>query len=462
LERRHETWWCVRDVPPSLRALLGRKRLAQSLATHSLTQARTRRAYVLARWAAVFESARAGQKREWLVPQAELSGTGSHIVRALNWREDIAKARRADAEANRGAIHDHERMESGTIIAGLAEDEAESMPGAQGEEFLAVAFGAGQPLNHLVERWLAEQTYTVRTEAEHRLALKKLAEWLAAERHPALTDAITRKIAGAFVSALQDRQEIARKTINKHISSLSSYWRWLISKGHVEANPWASQTLSKVPEHRRGQQDSRERAFTDAELATLLRGPVRQDVADMMAMAALTGARREELAQLRVQDVRDGAFHISWSKTRAGVRAVPIHADLAELVARRIEGKEPSAFLLEELQESGADGARGNGVGKAFEYYRRRVGVDDAREGKRRSLVNFHSFRRWFITAAERAGQPPHIIAAVVGHARQGMTLGTYSAGPSGEQHRACVAAVRLPHASPAHSFKDSSRVTLR
>lgn len=56
-------------------------------------------------------------------------------------------------------------------------------------------------------------------------------------------------------------------------------------------------------------------------------------------------------------------------------------------------------------------------------------------EGKRRSLVNFHSLRRWFITKAEQAGQPESIIAAVVGHKRQGMTLGGYSGGPSGEHY---------------------------
>lgn len=60
--------------------------------------------------------------------------------------------------------------------------------------------------------------------------------------------------------------------------------------------------------------------------------------------------------------------------------------------------------------------------------------------------MNFHSFRRWFVTAAERAGQPPHIISGAVGHTRLGMTLGVYSGGPSVEQQlRACVEAVRLP-----------------
>ncbi|MFH8566824.1 hypothetical protein ACH4EA_39095, partial [Streptomyces sp. NPDC017988] len=80
--------------------------------------------------------------------------------------------------------------------------------------------------------------------------------------------------------------------------------------------------------------------------------------------------------------------------------------------------------------------------------YRRSVGVDHVVPGQRRSLVNFHSFRRWFITKAEQADQPESIIAAVVGHKRKGMTLGRYSAGPLIAQARRCVEAVKLPATS--------------
>jgi integrase len=82
---------------------------------------------------------------------------------------------------------------------------------------------------------------------------------------------------------------------------------------------------------------------------------------------------------------------------------------------------------------------------KAFGAYRKAVGVDERRPGKRRSLVNFHSFRRWFITKAERAGIPEPTIMTVVGHKRPGMTFGVYSGGPQWEQLRACVEAVKLP-----------------
>ena len=60
--------------------------------------------------------------------------------------------------------------------------------------------------------------------------------------------------------------------------------------------------------------------------------------------------------------------------------------------------------------------------------------MEEVVPGHRRSLVNFHSFRRCFITKAEQADQMEHIIAVVVGHKRTGMTLGRYSGGPLLEQ----------------------------
>ena len=85
--------------------------------------------------------------------------------------------------------------------------------------------------------------------------------------------------------------------------------------------------------------------------------------------------------------------------------------------------------------------------GKRFARYREALGVDDRRDGRRRSLVNFHSFRRWFVTEAEQAGQPESTIAAVVGHSegRRSITFGVYSGGPSEGQLRRCVEAVQLP-----------------
>ncbi len=232
-------------------------------------------------------------------------------------------------------------------------------------------------------------------------------------------------------------------TGNRAISTFSSYWTWMRKRGHTEAAPWAGQSLAKPPKHR-GRDDSK-RPFTAEEVAALLAGDPGQELADAIRAAALSGMRLEEMYRLTVADCAGGWLRISASKSDAGVRRVPIHPALAARVAQRTDGKAPGDFLFHEAGPARPGRERSAAASKRFGRYRQAVGVHDRAEGKRHSAVDFHSWRRWFITEAERAGQPPHVIASVVGHERTGMTLGTYSAGPSDDQLRACVEAVRLP-----------------
>jgi site-specific recombinase XerD len=46
----------------------------------------------------------------------------------------------------------------------------------------------------------------------------------------------TRRKAGSYVQHMIDAQK-ARKTIARHLSALSSFWRWLISRGIAELEP---------------------------------------------------------------------------------------------------------------------------------------------------------------------------------------------------------------------------------
>ncbi len=127
---------------------------------------------------------------------------------------------------------------------------------------------------------------------------------------------------------------------------------------------------------------------------------------------------------------------------------MPIHPALREIVTRRAKGMKPDAeFFPEWPGPKSADSMRerSSTFSKAFARYRKTVKVDDQVLGKRRSLVNFHSFRRWFITKAERSGTSEPLIAAIVGHKRSGLTLGRYSEGPDMVAAKAAVAKVKLP-----------------
>src|SRR5262249_39688800 len=57
---RHQTYWAVHDVPPSLRKAVGRRRFAASLGTGDIDQARIKAAVCEAQWLAAIERAKRG------------------------------------------------------------------------------------------------------------------------------------------------------------------------------------------------------------------------------------------------------------------------------------------------------------------------------------------------------------------------------------------------------------------
>lgn len=169
---------------------------------------------------------------------------------------------------------------------------------------------------------------------------------------------------------------------------------------------------------------------------------------DVMLIAALTGARLDAVIDLRVGECADGWFTFKPQKKEASARDVPIHPDLSDLVAARVKGKAPEDDLFPEWPGPTAKDSmreRSAYFSKRFTRYRRDLGVEEVVEGKRRSLVNFHSFRRWFITKGERADIDANLLAAIVGHKRSGLTLGRYSEGPEMPAAQKAVAKIRLP-----------------
>jgi integrase len=440
----------VRDVPPALRQFLGTRRFAQSLQTHSLAEARSLRPRCLAHWEDVIAAARRGIVREWRLRNVGKAGGSAVLAEALTLRGELASAHQMEAadEDEAGGDNEDRTAQSDAVWDHAVERAQEITRGdAEARAFLSVVSGEATPLAEHLDRWLRETPFQATTERHHRAAVARFTAWLDAQRVAATAQAVTRKVAGDYVSHLAALHPHGRKTVNKHVSTLSTYWKWMERRGHASDIPWRGQQLP-VKRPSTTNRDERERPFTDAEVARLLAGPCpRQEIADIIRLGALTGARIEELCRLRVADCAAGTFSIRASKTDAGVRNVPIHSDLAEIVARRVANQPQSAWLFHDIGEGTADGRRSDVLSKAFSRYRQDLGVHEREVGRRRSRVNFHSFRRWFVTAAEQAGQAPHIISVVTGHTegRKGMTLSVYSGGPAESQLRACVEAVRLP-----------------
>lgn len=313
-------------------------------------------------------------------------------------------------------------------------------------EFSQILAGQATPLDDLHGKYIAQLTVKPRTQSDDLRAIALLKRWCAKnDIAPNLQSFPTKRSAVAFADDLQGMEPtLSPVTLNKYLRRLSRYWQWLEKREEVASDVWKGLVLS-VPEQ---PHDEKERPFTDEEMRKLLTGNAPQEMHDVMRIAALTGCRLDPIVSLRVRDCENGVFVFKPQKKEKAARLCPIHSDLAEIVERRTKDREKDEPIFPEWpgpKDPKSKRERSFKTSNEFTTYRRSVGVKDELEGRRRSLVNFHSFRRWFITKAEQADQPEHIIAAVVGHKRQGMTLGLYSAGPKLEQAKRCVEAVTLP-----------------
>jgi len=311
-------------------------------------------------------------------------------------------------------------------------------------QFADVAFGRRTPIDAHRKAYLDQLAVKARTRADDERAMGYLLDWCKREGVPAFLETFSKREAVRFTDAFRATKGRSPVTLNKYIIRLSLYWKWLENRDAVGVNVWAGRTYT-VP---RVLNEDKERPFTDAELVRLLSGPATPQMHDLMRIAALTGARLEAIVDLKVRDCQGSTFTFKPQKKEPGARDCPIHTDLKAIVQRRIAGKSPEDDLFPEwppVKKKGSMRERSFKASNHFTLYRRDAQVADTRDGKRRSLVNFHSFRRWFITKAERAGQPESTIQTVVGQKRASIAFGVYSAGPTLEQLTTCVEAVRLP-----------------
>ncbi|WP_363350176.1 DUF6538 domain-containing protein [Methylocystis echinoides] len=451
LEKHGNQWRVQVKVPAPVRHIVGKAKLVRPLKTDSLAKANALRWNVVAEFREVIASA-----------QRQLeTGSGSlqnPIVRdALDYRKELQRALKDPSYGQEIAPWGEVVADGPMVMRSLISERAQELseagnPGA-GSIFYKIASGEETLLVTFINQWLAESSMKPRQKIDYRRAVLKLDRWLGLNGHALTIEAVTRKAAGDYVTKAFVERGAHWRTANKDISCLSSYWKWLRRKGHVEDNVWQGQSL---PERRVSKQEKK-RPYTDEEVLKLISNDPPEYLMDAIFIAALSGMRVEEIAQLRIRDVQNGVIDVKLAKTPAGEREVPIHSSLFHIFERRCKGKPLDSFLFDELPTpaEGSPVERSQKISKRFTDYRRRIGVDDRLPGARQSRVDFHSFRRWFSKKAADAldngatGYSPWTIAEVIGHSKEdmplGMTMGRYAGDTSLAAKQACVESVTLP-----------------
>ncbi|MBI1651165.1 site-specific integrase [Hyphomicrobium sulfonivorans] len=250
---------------------------------------------------------------------------------------------------------------------------------------------------------------------------------------------------------------LSNKTINRYAMALGMVWKYAEDRDAYEGrNPWTGQMRPTTK--RRGNSETDKRAFTSAEIATLLMcGPDASRVVDdaqaMLPWLALIGAysgmRLNEICELDVADVKEIGgilfFDLTKAKTEAGLRVVPVHSAILAAGFRDYIKFVHKGALWPGLKAGGPDNKRSWYASKAFTTYRRGFDLVEIDKVTGRDRLDFHSLRRSAITALKNAGIAEHDAAEVVGHDHPRVTFGVYP-----DRHRLArlqqiVEAIRYP-----------------
>lgn len=185
--------------------------------------------------------------------------------------------------------------------------------------------------------------------------------------------------------------------------------------------------------------------FTSDQMQKLL-DAAEPEIRNIIMMGLFSGCRLDELASLKKSEIQtvEGVrcFYISKSKTKAGIRHVPIHSRLSAIVDEYLSHNYGEYLFPQANKINRADGKKGPFYSQAFTRLRRRV-LPTATDRQ-----CFHSLRGMFITCLDRAGVSETRIGSITGHTEQKAkteAFRTYSKGASMEELAGYVELVSYP-----------------
>lgn len=255
--------------------------------------------------------------------------------------------------------------------------------------------------------------------------------------HNPVVSEVTREMVVTFVSTISDLSDhrklpssmrgslckmeglpkVSAKTVERHLVTIKALLTFCVSEG------WISNNVANgipLPKDNRPKASKR-RSFTKSELEQLLARTHEEygeggDMTWLVKLAAYTGCRLEELAQLATSNVREveGVWVIDINdldgrhvKTQSSVRMVPLHPDIREDFVKWVQSNPGKRVFESFTLKSGRYSTQLSGD---FARLMDRAGLDDPR------LV-FHSLRHTLKRAMSNARVDIEARKAILGHA---------------------------------------------
>ena len=393
IERRRRRWYAVLDVPADVRHVIKRRRYIQTLQTESEIVARDRATHLVRRWKAEIKKARGGA-----------DAMDPFEATAAWYRQAVLEIRAEHA--------DDEDDEAEQTVLGVLIDSLEDMerkhPG-KGVEVWKRATGETVGTVEHLEEWLATVNNEIKSIDLKRADVRRLAR-----KFPTINE-IRRKEIRRWHDDLVQNEGLKAASVRRLLSSCRMYWRYLQSVEVVpdKDGPFDNLHLPKITTGRN--KDEKVQPWEPVDLVRILEAAVDKgdrkadQLADFIRLSMWTGARAEELCSLKVEDVSlaEDYFDISSAKTPAGVRQVPIHANLRGTIEHLCKDS-TDGYVLPGLTTN-PQGDRRNRMTQRFSNLKTAMGF----VGR---LQVCHSIRHTVYRLLETAGVPLHVIGDIVGH----------------------------------------------
>ena len=426
--------WSVKvTIPKDVRPVFGKAAFKQALKTSDKIEANARAAPLVIQFQQQIAEAREN-------PNFQLSETLSDTKKRLQTlRSEIDAASENPAQGDDLAdLKDEQSAIEGVVADLILESKGVADSGEltgqdriEAFETYKVVTGQLVPTLDNLEGYLKAQAVEPNTSRRYQQMIHRFAK-----KYPVASN-VTAKTAREYIRHLSEDCSLTPSTVRSHILPLRTYWTWMLENellSPTKANPFEKVKTPKV-----SSKDAAKDVRFPYEVEDIQTLHAAISAGEDMMLQALfafgiyTGARREEITQLRLSDVRKDYIKIRAAKTRAGNRSVPIHAQLRPVINALLNSNpspSPDAYLLFDLTAD-RDGKRSLQVGKRFGRVKAKLGFD--------YRYTFHSTGKTVSTQLERAGVSEGISADILGHEKQTMTYGLYSGGSSLEQKAAAV-----------------------
>jgi hypothetical protein len=283
---------------------------------------------------------------------------------------------------------------------------------------------AAKPFRECIDAYMNERAVTDKSRGEALSILVEYDTWCRSAGHDPWAMVSARDYKAEYLQKPDPEGTLLHpKTINKHLTRLSSLFKWCLRHDYTTRNTFEGM---KVPLPKRKASEERP-ILTHAEVEILLShlDPIADARCWWPLIALYSGARPTEIAQLYHSDVItvDGVLCLSINDSQPGQRLknvqskrlIPVHE---ELLRRGFSEWVKTSGMR--LFPRWSMGSRNGAWHAGNDWYRRlrdRIGLEK----------DAYCIRHTVLTCLRDLRQPSDLLAELAGHMRHGITLSRYS-----------------------------------